>query len=625
MSDSGFSGLPPRTGIGDSAYPPSRADLKAQIIEIRGEAKVRKARERMEGEIIRHEKNGETRIRTDKGEITVRFQTRTLPAEGSRVGLEIPAGNPPRQLTVQVLPERPPVTTHQPPAQNTQERPSAPPLTPETVKGLRGDNVTLTIPKNIHRAPLQLDSLIRLVPYSGTVIQSPVLTETPNVLSSIKQETPFLGTVTDANHKLQFPAQSLPALLSHITVTPQPFTGQAVLSPSPANEASKGLLPFQTRITLPSLGKNADMLPPLTSLFVSEAAIRTENTSKFSFGIQQQIIDARITSITVPPVLFSETGTLPHHALTAIPSIKAGENAGTIIGKTPDGLPVISILQAGIKPSEPLLFYLQFNASNLPVGTAINFIPENKTALSQATGSTPQVTQTPFSLLPFISGSTWPAFEELVQTIQQLNPQALQTIAQSAPNAGNTVRMASAILFFVAAVRGGDINSWLGDKTVNLLRKAGKGEMLERLSRDVTGLSRTTADPVSQDWRTLSLPLYWNGDIHKLQLYYRHDQPLQKEGKEQVQGTRFIFDLELSRMGAVQLDGLHRPQTDGNGRLDLVLRTIQRISPGMQKKMRLTYISTLEQADVTGELLFQDNPERFITIKPENPAHKSTV
>lgn len=172
MSDSGFSGLPPRTGIGDASYPPSRADLKAQIIEIRGEAKARKVKERMEGEIIRHDKDGRTHIRTDKGEITVRIQAKTPPPEGSRVELEIPAGNPPRQVTIHVLPEKPSVATPHPEqsAQNTktgiQEKPPAVPLAPETVRSLRDNSVAITA-KNIHLAPLQLDSVIRFIPYSG--------------------------------------------------------------------------------------------------------------------------------------------------------------------------------------------------------------------------------------------------------------------------------------------------------------------------------------------------------------------------------------------------------------------------------------------------------------------------
>lgn len=114
------------------------------------------------------------------------------------------------------------------------------------------------------------------------------------------------------------------------------------------------------------------------------------------------------------------------------------------------------------------------------------------------------------------------------------------------PSPANPASMAPAILFFVAAMRGGDIQNWLGEKALDALRRSGKAEILTRLTREVSGLARTAAEPATQDWRMLAFPLYWNGDIQKLPLYYRHDRPPEKEDENDTKkGERALFSISI--------------------------------------------------------------------------------
>ena len=69
-------------------------------------------------------------------------------------------------------------------------------------------------------------------------------------------------------------------------------------------------------------------------------------------------------------------------------------------------------------------------------------------------------------------------------------------------------------------------------------------------------LSRLPSEPLPQDWRAASIPLFWEGDIHKLALHYKHDPNGGTENEGGGKQVRFIFDLRLDHMGAVQLDGL---------------------------------------------------------------------
>ena len=70
---------------------------------------------------------------------------------------------------------------------------------------------------------------------------------------------------------------------------------------------------------------------------------------------------------------------------------------------------------------------------------------------------------------------------------------------------------------------------------------------------------------------------------------------------------RFLFDLSLSRMGAVQVDGFMQSQ-----RLDIILRTRTPLSPPMQRQMKQLYAGAMDKSRLTGELSFQSRPEQWV-------------
>ena len=117
---------------------------------------------------------------------------------------------------------------------------------------------------------------------------------------------------------------------------------------------------------------------------------------------------------------------------------------------------------------------------------------------------------------------------------------------------------------------------------ISALRRDPRGmQALTRMGRDIAGLQKTDADPVTQDWKALTLPMMWQNDIHKIHMFYRRqhsDQDDDSSDAKKGDSTRFIFDLNLDRMGDMQIDGLMKDK-----RLDLILRTREKpFSPPMQ-------------------------------------------
>ncbi|MBI4030762.1 MAG: hypothetical protein HY370_03735 [Proteobacteria bacterium] len=292
----------------------------------------------------------------------------------------------------------------------------------------------------------------------------------------------------------------------------------------------------------------------------------------------------------------------------------------------PQNAPVVSVRMPGM-PS-PVSFVFPFDAPNFLPGTALELIPQPGISPSYAPRAAALAASGKISLFPpsfsapfpaptppwpLFGQFEWPALEELQQVIvqQQASLRVAQTIiAQTAPNAAHPARIPAAALFFLAAVRAGDLAGWLGERVTDALRRAGREDVITRVSRDFAGLNKTSSEPLSQDWRGLALPLSWQDELHKMMLYYRRDRGSGDDEAGDIRGTRFIFDLNLSRMGAVQLDGFHRTK-----RLDLIIRTKTPLAAVMQQAMRRAYAGALEQTDLSGELAFQNKPGQFVKIE----------
>ncbi len=338
---------------------------------------------------------------------------------------------------------------------------------------------------------------------------------------------------------------------------------------------------------------------------------------------EPKLVEARVLSIFPPPPVISA----PEHTGQVVSSF-SGENQEkeTLILKPVNATGMIAKITGNeTKAPQTMTVFLPGSdvpasfaldkpsptisgASALTEGTEIHLVP----APSAATVKTAPVAP---ALLPYIEllpGQPWPAMEEFMRALEEAAPRFVQTLSQTSPNAAAPGRIPAAALLFSAAVRAGDISGWLGEKAIDVLRRAGKAEVIEKMTRSFSSLSRMASEPAAQDWRAVSIPMFWQGDVHKMMLYYRHDvkdDETEETGREKV--TRFIFDLSLPRMGGVQLDGFHRTK-----KLDLIVRTAAPLSLKMQAAMRSAYGRALEQAGVSGEMAFQGQAAQFVKIEP---------
>ena len=193
-------------------------------------------------------------------------------------------------------------------------------------------------------------------------------------------------------------------------------------------------------------------------------------------------------------------------------------------------------------------------------------------------------------------GSDWPALNDALQTLERVAPGlASQLRADLSPT--TAPRLAATLLFFVGVLNGGA--NWPSDAVSAALTTAGRADLKTRLQKDVDDLRRLGADPAKGDWRVLTLPLLDEGGVQPIRLYVRRDADEQTPEQRAERGSRFVLDLDMSRLGALQLDGLVR-----KGRFDLVLRSHEPMATDIKTDMASIFRDSLAAGGFTGDIAF---------------------
>ena len=198
------------------------------------------------------------------------------------------------------------------------------------------------------------------------------------------------------------------------------------------------------------------------------------------------------------------------------------------------------------------------------------------------------------------SASPWPALEETYQFLQAtaafVGPAAL---SEKLPAPGP--KLSSGLLLFLSALRGGNATNWLGSASQEVLERAGRRDLVERLGQELSTLARTI-DAAGGEWRAYMIPLFHDGNLEPLRLFVRerkrdneHDEPDQKD-----EATRFVLEVQFVRWGDLQIDGLARRK-----HLDLILRSRESLPRQIHDDIRLIFNDATTAAGLTGQMTFE--------------------
>lgn len=583
-------------------------------------------------------------------------QTADEPAVPTRLDAQIARA---QQIVQRAVDEQAPIRT-----QTTGPNPSssAPRPTTATPQPLPAQTSSASAPRP---APLEPGTSVRLLPVTPAQAQQIVqattlsLTQLPTQVTQVAYTANLIAqNATNANTQalLQVKAPDIVSLSTLMRGAPLPTSstaapvGSAIASPPPITQIAQQFFAFPaapasqpgaalqgtttqgpvgTAIALTQSPFNAASSNPLATLITTLPGIDSLNALSSSLARITQF-DGKLLNIQPPQISLSaptpdgKSQGLPipstitaNPTLAAPPQAQAGSLMAQVTGITPNNLPMVTLQWPG--SALPQSFILQFNAANLPLGSQITLQPQNimiaqpgsAAALAAAAQGQAGAPPLPQNLLSLFGPGPWPVMDEAYQTLLQASPQAAAALGRILPSPANPAQLGSTALLFIAAVRSGDIGSWLGDKKVDILQRVGRSNILGRLTQDLSTLAQRTADTASNtgDWRAVPLPMFWEGEIQKISLFVKNQGGGKSDDETKEGQTRFIFDLDLNRMGGVQLDGLVRGK-----RFDLVLRTQTPLSTSMQQAMRHSYSHALQNTELHGDLSFQGDIKSWVNV-----------
>ena len=192
-------------------------------------------------------------------------------------------------------------------------------------------------------------------------------------------------------------------------------------------------------------------------------------------------------------------------------------------------------------------------------------------------------------------------------------------LANTLPNGGP--RTIVAAMSFIQSMRSGDIRQWPGDNNLRALERTGpRGANLARtLSGEVAQLSVQSRETAGE-WRTTPLPWNAQGQIEKINLITRREDPDdeddEKDEKKGGTGLRFLLDLELSQLGALQLDGMVHEDTKG---FDMMIRSHEKLDDDIRRDLTGLFIAANQAVGLTGGLTFQVTPKFADPIGSSEP------
>lgn len=206
------------------------------------------------------------------------------------------------------------------------------------------------------------------------------------------------------------------------------------------------------------------------------------------------------------------------------------------------------------------------------------------------------------------------ALRRIIAELNNLDPQLAQQVMRDRvpqPNDG----LAGTLLFFMNSMRQSGAAGWLGGDSVDRLERNGKRELVSKLIETLENAGGTAQDSTVGSWRTYPLPLHAMGDFQTLHLHVHQDKPESRPGENRPaeSKTRFLISLNMTRLGAMQLDGLSQRK-----RLDMVVRSERQLPDGLPNELRGLYARTLEAVGFAGTLTFQIGRQSWLVVKPDN-------
>lgn len=339
----------------------------------------------------------------------------------------------------------------------------------------------------------------------------------------------------------------------------------------------------------------------------------------------------------IPPLLSAQAETAKAGEQPPVPPPSSAPAAGR--GAASEGMPPPQAAEAPVlppllrpntswpgtvwqaRPEEPMMVATKFGV--LAVDSKILLPPLTPVSLQITDIQLPDATLIEKDPLPPFRTS-WTILAHALETLEQTDTAAAEAVKRILPQAGN--RLPALMISYVqAAVQGQSFASWLGEANVAALRKTGtKGEnILRRLEKEFSASSKKATDGRTS-WRGWDIPLLSGSVVEPVSLFLQ--QPPEESAHSRSAGTagksgvRFVLDMNLTRLGRMQMEGLaYRDRRI----FDLTLRHAETMPEVFEPTVRSLFSKTLDALNYAGTLRVNRTDE-FLDFRPGEESAEQT-
>jgi len=330
------------------------------------------------------------------------------------------------------------------------------------------------------------------------------------------------------------------------------------------------------------------------------AAAGTESVATFSTTITHTATSAASPAVPQAP------GNAP---ATAAPTSQWHVPAVSVTAATLNSAIPASVIgheqDGGVVLQSPIGNIKLFTAHPLPTGTQILFSVDTKSAPRLAAGLSwlpPRFSE----IVPLLS--EWQTLEDALAHVSLNQPQLAQDVLTRVLAQPDN-KLASSLLFFLSAIKGGDIRQLFGNKFLEALESTSPATA-KKLAHEFGQLQNAMREPIAQNWTMYLIPMHQEQDFNQLRLFVRQEDEGESK-KTSGGGQRFVLDITLSHMGDMQLDGFVR-KSDSRKQFDLVLRTTTPWPQDVQQQIRSIYEAALASTGMLGMLQVQVGAQHFV-------------
>lgn len=282
-------------------------------------------------------------------------------------------------------------------------------------------------------------------------------------------------------------------------------------------------------------------------------------------------------------------------ALPAPPVLASNQILATVVSTGSDGNMILNSGNTNIFVKAPV---------TAPVGTTV--------ILTVSAAKLP-----PPVTLPLAEIRNFPALPQALAALAQNAPQVLQQIMNNVLPQPTPV-LPGALMFLFNAFKQGNLRSWLGDDATDSLLHMGKADLVASLTRELSDAGQSAQDPVVGEWRSYPIPLYAQQQFQALTLHVHSERDARQNKRDDADSAptkiRFLIDMRLSKLGAMQVDGFVQPK-----KLDMILRSETTLPEGLHNELRSSYIRAMGAVGYTGTLNFQVGRRHWMMMQQSSP------